>query len=353
MHAIHQVTATVQHTTTKALWALLATALIAISPTNHAQKLTGTTFEFSWDEGQPYKTIEKVKFANGDFIQVAEGKTNRQFIKEICEYKRLEVRRGTTGAVQYTSDACDSVVHIRAAYPDTKNAKLAIVTTNCGGTMCRAWNDYFVVFLNEAGIRVTRLGTGFYGTRNKQTKYQFSFNGQKLSQSLISNFYDGKENNLGDLIASTRYFIPQGEYVDTRLNKKYLKFVGQHPEVVLSDIHVREKLVSKIQPERFRAIRAALSGPGVSSISNGRFIVMNACMRSNCTYEFGAVVLDGFTGALHAIRFNPDEQLVEHVSTEPLDPNVDGIWLSEIDTQQRFDLSIEHGRIRAKRIQSN
>ena len=78
---------------------------------------------------------------------------------------------------------------------------------------------------------------------------------------------------------------------------------------------------------------------------------MNACMKSNCPYEFGAVVVDGFTGALHIMRFNPDENLMDYVSSRPFDPDLDATWLDEIDTQQKYRLSIENGRFKASKNQ--
>lgn len=259
------------------------------------------------------------------------------------------MRNGNSGSLQYISGACDGIVHIRAAYPDEKNAKLAIVTTNCGGTMCSTWNDHYVVFLADSGIRVIRVGTSFYGPKNKMTKYGFAFDGQRLSRSSVINFYDGTENSLGDLLPSTRVFVKQGSYVDIRFDKRFLQFVGEHPDTVLGDEQLRASIVQKIKPERFRAFRAAMSGPGSSYVHNGRFLVMNGCMKSNCPWEFGAVVLDGFTGVLNIMRFAPDENVFDHASSGILKSDVDGYWLSEIDTQQKYDLSIEGGRLRATR----
>jgi hypothetical protein len=73
-------------------------------------------------------------------------------------------------------------------------------------------------------------------------------------------------------------------------------------------------------------------------------------MKSNCPWEFGAVVLDGFTGALHIMRFAPDENIFEQASSQPIKENVDGNWLSEVDTQQRFRLTIDGGRLRATKL---
>ncbi len=338
----------------KKVWGLpVAFLLLGFIASAHAQPNGGPNSEFMWDESQPYTVLDKVRFSNGQFIQVAEGKVTGQSyiqpVREECEYKRLEVRNGNSGSLQYISGACDGIVHIRAAYPDEKNAKLAIVTTNCGGTMCSTWNDHYIVFLADSGIRVTRVGTSFYGPKNKITKYGFSFDGQRLSRSSVINFYDGTENDLGDLLPSTRIFVKQDGYVDVRFDKKFLRFVGEHPDTVLGDEQVRASVVQKIKPERFRAFRTAMSGPGSSHVHNGRFLVMNGCMKSNCPWEFGTVVLDGFTGALNVVRFAPDENVFDHASSVPLKNDVDGVWLGEVDTQQKFRLSIEGGRLRATR----
>lgn len=315
----------------------------------HAETLVAKKFDFTWNDNQEYKVFDKVRFANGDFIEVAEGKVLSQRLKESCELKRLEIKREAPRSLLFISNACDAIVHIRAAYPDAKNAKLAVVTTNCGGTICHGYSDYFVVFMGDSGINIARLGTSFIGPKNKSTKYEFGFDGPRLSNALVSNFYDGSENELGDLIASTRVFIKQGDFVDLRFNKNFFNLVGEHPDVAMGDRDVRSLLVKKIKSERFKTFRAAMSGPGSSGVHNGRFLVMNACMKSNCPFEFGSVVIDGFTGAMHVLRFNPDENIFDYASSHSVNEKIDGDWLDAIDTQEKYQLSIKNGRIRAKK----
>jgi hypothetical protein len=333
----------------KNLLQLILFAIFGLFSSVHAETLAGKKSDFTWSDNQEYKVLDKVRFVNGDFIEVAEGKVLGRQLKENCELQRLEVKRETPRSLLFVSSACDSIVHIRAAYPDAKNAKLAIVTTNCGGTICHGFSEYFIAFIGEPGIRITKIGTSFIGPKNKSTKYEFGFDGQKLSTGLVSNFYDGSENGLGDLIASTRIFIKQGYFVDPRFNKKFLNLVGEHPDVAMGDRAVRSLLVSKIKPERFRAFRSAMSGPGSSGVQNGRFLVMNACMKSNCPFEFGSVVIDGFTGAMHVLRFNPDENIFDYASSHSVNEKIDDEWLEAIDTQEKYQLSIKNGRIRAKK----
>lgn len=302
---------------------------------------------FTWNEEQEYQLLEKVRFTNGDFIKVAEGELPNYELREECKNQRLEVKRESINSLLYVSGACDGIVHIRAAYPNPKNAKLAVVTTNCGGTACNTWNEHFIVFIGDSGIHVVKVGSSFFGPKNKRTQYEFTLKGQHLVGSMVQNFYDGTENDLGDLVSSTRTFIQQGAYVDLRFDKRFYTFVGEHPDTVLGDAQARSELIQKMKPERFRAFRTAMSGPGSSSIYNGRFLVMNACMKSNCPYEFGSVVLDGFTGALHVMRFNPGDNYFEYASTRKLNEDVDASWLEEIDTQERYHLSIKSGQLQA------
>jgi hypothetical protein len=331
----------------KKILTAIAIGIAAFVAYTQLQNPTEDSAHFAWNEEQEYQLLEKVRFANGDFIQVAEGELQNYKLREECENKRLEVKRESTNSLLYVSGACDGIVHIRAAYPNPKNAKLAVVTTNCGGTACNTWNEHFIVFIGDSGIQVVKVGSSFYGPKNKRTQYEFNFSGQRLVGSMVRNFYDGTENDLGDLVSSTRTFIQQGAYVDLRFDKRFWEFVGEHPDTVLGDAQARAELIQKMKPERFRAFRTAMSGPGSSSVYNGRFLVMNACMKSNCPHEFGSVVLDGFTGALHVMRFNPDDNYFDYASTRKLNEDVDASWLEEIDTQQRYHLSIKSGRLQA------
>jgi len=329
---------------------ILSLLLFGVLSIAQGQSFSEKKIEFTWDENQKYQTLDKVRFANGDLIEVAEGNASILNLKEICTLRRLEVRREAPKSLLFVTNACDSIVQIRAAYPDIRNAKLAVVTTNCGGTTCHSFNDHFIVFISDSGLRIARVGTSFIGPKNKSTKYEFGFDGQRLSNALVSNFYDGSENEFGDLLASTRVFIKQGDFVDVRFNKEFLKFVGEHPDVVMGDSDARALLISKIKAERFKAFRSAMSGPGSSSVYNGRFLVMNACMKSNCPFVFGSVVLDGFTGSIHLLRFSLDENIFDHASSQSINEKIDANWLDAIDTQGRYRLLIKQRRLRAEKI---
>ena len=305
---------------------------------------TNSKPDFLWDSSGKYESFEKVRFENGAVaIVVSDQKPPPyQRVKEECSFKRLEI--GKEGN-RFVTNACDGQVNIRAAFPSVTNAKIAIVETNCGGTMCNSFNDVFIVFFINDRLQITKIGTSFYGPKGKTTTYSFWFDGKKIKRSLIQNFYDGKENNLGDLIPSTRIFVPQGAYLDSRFKKDFEQFIGEHPDSFMGNSSARTEILKFIKPEEFREYRNAMSGPGSSTVANGRFIVMNACMAHNCDAIFASAVIDGFTGHTQLIRVEKSSSVFRTASTKELDPEVDYQWIEDVDTQNWAQLSIKAGKL--------
>jgi len=331
----------------------LAALLIAgVTGLTHAQEAPRASRpDYTWRDNTQDRYLEKVRFANGDLAQVAQGELPGQALKGMCDISRLELRRGGTGQLLGVTSACDSHVYLVAAYPSATQAKVAIAVTNCGGTACHNYNDYHVLYLAQGSVRAVRVGTGFYGPRGKPMVFSFSFKGDDLARSTLSPFYSGERNPLDDLLPSTRHWdAASGEYLDARFRSVWRAFLGEHPEALLADEKARAPIVQRVKPEQFRALRAAMSGPGASTLVEGRYLVMNACMKSNCPYAFGAVVVDGFTGDLHVMTFSPEDRRHVHVGTRPLNPRTDTLWLDAVDTQDVLRLSIEAGTLKVEPV---
>lgn len=327
--------------------AVFLTLWPSLSP---AQGARAAKPDFIWTDSAPALFADRVRFANGDLAQVAQGPLAGRALPGNCEFSRLELRRGKTGERVPVTSACDSNVSVIAAYPSVDQARVAIIATNCGGTACHTYNDYFVAYLAKGSLRVARIGTGFFGPRGKPMAFSFWFQGNDLTHSTLAPFYGGERNPLGDLLPSTRQWVAAGVYVDARFRKSFLPFLGEHPEALLADAEARAPIVGRVRPEQYRAFRAAMSGPGFSTLVNGRYLVMNACMKSNCPYEFGAVVVDGLTGDMHVMTFNPEEKRHVHVGTRALDPAMDYAWLEAVDTQEMLRLSIEAGNLKVEPV---
>ena len=302
--------------------------------------------DFSWNSSQNHKSLEKVRFENGDVAVVVSNQPLPEYqrVKESCALQRLEI--GKEGS-RLVTDACDSHVNIIAAFPSATNAKIAIVETKCGGTACDSFDDVYIVLIASDRLRMAKVGTSFY--EPKGTTYQFWFNGKKIKRSVVQNFFDGEKNNLGDLVPSTRNFVNPGAYVDTRFKKEFEQFIGVHPLTFMGNSSARSRIVKFVKPEEFRQYRNALSVASDSFVSNGRFIVMNGCMAHNCDVEFASVVIDGFNGETRIMRFDKKNSFFAYASTNKLDPNVDRTWLEDVDTHDWMQVHIKTGRLVAQK----
>lgn len=317
-------------------------SILALSSQVHAQSASKP--QFVWKQNSAYQAIDKVRFANGEVAIVKQDPRQSRGNNPDLFGNRLYV--GKEGELRPQTDP-GRLVAIEAAYPSASNAKVAIASTNCGGTMCGRYSDYFVVFIGEHGLRAAAIGTGFYAPKGKSTTYEFWFDGHRIARSVIRNFFDGSENDLGDLVPSTRIFAHSGFFLDSRFKQLYEQFVGEHPESVLADEKARAAIVRTIDPASFRAYRSAMSGPGSSTVTNGRFVVMNACMAHFCTSEFGTVVLDGFTGDIRLLRFDARTKAFSTASTRPFDESRDWRWIDAVETYDVVQLSATSAELKA------
>lgn len=303
--------------------------------------------DFIWSmSGSDYVTNEKVTFANGAEIKTFRMDGSPQFG---CELAGIAYRSANSKTYN-AAGPCDGFAFINAAWPSVINAKVAIVSTNCGGTICHGYNDYFVVLPAGQGVRVLQIGTGHYGPKKKATTISFTFSGNELKSSVITNFYSGAENDLGDLIPSKRTFLKGKGYFQDAFKPEFIDLVGEHPERFLEDDTFRSGLVAKMGPSNFRILRSVLSGPGSSQILNGRFVIMEACQKSNCGFVWGAVVVDGLTGDATAVIMEDSSTKVAQYSTRPLKAEVDSVWVEKLDAGEKRFLTLEKGVIRMSKF---
>lgn len=315
---------------------------IVWTPAALAQTLKESDFSWIPNVGE-YKMIEKVTFANG-----AEIRSLRDSPSPHCDLPRLVYRAASWTSFNDTK-ICDGLVHINAAWPSAKNAKVAIVSANCGGTICHSYSDYFVVAIDQKSVKILPVGTSHTGPKGKPTIFSFWFQGNDITHSYIGSFYDGSINELGDLLASSRTLLKGKGYAHSKFNTRFLEYVGSHPESFLEDEVNRKGLVASTGPNNFRAIRAALSGPGNSELLYGRFVVMEACQKSNCDAVWGAVVLDGFTGDSFAVVLQERTMEVFHYGTRPLDAAADGGWIDKLEAGEDRYLTLKDGRLTLNR----
>lgn len=299
--------------------------------------------DFIWSmNGSDFVANDKVTFANGAEIKTFRMDGSPQFG---CEFAGI-ASRSANSKTYSGAGPCDGFAFINAAWPSVSNAKVAIVSTNCGGTICHGYNDYYVILPAGQGVRVLQIGTGHYGPKKKPTTISFTFSGNELKSSVITNFYSGAENDLGDLIPSRRTFLKGKGYFQDAFKPEFIDLVGEHPERFLEDDTLRAGLVAKMGPSNFRILRSVLSGPGSSQVLNGRFIVMEGCQKSNCGFVWGAVVVDGLTGDAAAVIMEDSSTKVAQYSTRPLKADVDSVWVEKLDAGEKRFLTLDKGVIR-------
>lgn len=321
---------------------LFAAGTLFTQPTL-AQSTAAPKPDFTWSPNVgEYVAHDKVTFTNGAEIKPFRMDANPQFG---CEYGGIAYRPATSQTYN-GAGPCDAYAHINAAWPSVNNAKVAIVSTNCGGTICHSYNDYFVILPAGQSIRVLQIGTGHTGPRKKPTTFSFTFSGNELKSSVITNFYSGAENELGDLIPSKRTLLKGKGYFQDAFKPEFIDLVGEHPERFLEDDTLRAGLVAKMGPSNFRILRSVLSGPGSSQVLGGRFVVMEACQKSNCAFVWGAVVVDGLTGDAAAVIMEDTSTKVAQYSTRPLKADVDSVWVEKLDAGDKRFLSLDKGVIR-------
>ena len=135
-------------------------SILALSSQVHAQSASKP--QFVWKQNSAYQALDKVRFANGEVAIVKQDLKQSRGNEPDLFGNRLYV--GKEGELRPQTDP-GRLVAIEAAYPSASNAKVAIASTNCGGTMCGRYSDYFVVFIGEHGLRTAAIGTGFYAPK--------------------------------------------------------------------------------------------------------------------------------------------------------------------------------------------
>ncbi len=68
-------------------------------------------------------------------------------------------------------------------------------------------------------------------------------------------------------------------------------------------------------------------------------------MKHNCTFEYGSIILDGFTGELQAMQFNPAEKTFAFYTSRPLVDSKDYLWLDAVETNNKFTLRINDKKL--------
>lgn len=284
----------------------------------------------------------EIRFADGSRVALKVPAENDS--ADVCGQERLEITQ--PGGKPAIERLCEDRIQIRAVFPDAKNAKAAIVSTNCLGTICSTFDDFYVLYLDPRGISVAELGSLFGSPANKpQTSFSLEFTGNLLTKGRVSNIYSGEENDLGDRVPSARVFNPKGLFLDERFRQTFLKFLLAHPEEFMADEVARAPLVKAVGAAKFRSVRAAVNGPGSGAVVGGRLLILKACERHSCDTSMGAVVIDAVSGDVHILRVNLTSKELEWGSTKSELDDGDYEWLIHAFDSSQARVAIREGKL--------
>ncbi len=260
--------------------------------------LDSPTWVFDFSKEQEKKEVPSVTFTNGIKIKVQESKESRQ---EIVSY----LPSGRKGA----SYGMDSLRIIRA-YPDDKNASLAIVEKSCIGSACMA-SSYVVYYIRDGklrGVHLDRQESAPAGEPFDVDKLSVVINDDNVKSLCAEGIIDGEDTDeVGDLIKTTKCISPQDKLIDINVKQEYEPYVNVDLIDLVNDKNLRQPILDALGAPTFKLIRDEfLKGKLFSggSFEDGRFIMKSVESYINSTKLF--FVMDATDGDFFFLGINED-----------------------------------------------
>lgn len=255
--------------------------------------------------GEKTKSFEKITFANGDSLN---------FVKDDPKsmYGSL-VGKLNSGSKIAAINLTDSIINVVAAFPDSNNSQVAVVTSNCGGTAC-PFNETYAIYLYKGKLRMDEIATIY----NEDYRVNVETESDLLKSIAVTNVWDGDRNELGDPVMSSRTLIPGKGFVVKNFQKELIGLIGEHPETFFSDKQARARFVQEIGASNFKSLRESMAVAAPSRLVNGRYIVFDGCMAHYCDVVQSALVLDGVLGNVWALQIDSEKKEYSFFSTDAL-----------------------------------
>lgn len=232
------------------------------------------------------------------------------------------------------TEVLNDYASLRAGYTDLRSAKYAVISSNCGGTMC-SWTDLYFAYLHEDRIVINKIGS--VTTKNFKLEIDSSTN------KVVAFGVDSGTNAYGDLTTETRYLIPGRGFTGPGFKKEYEKFAMEHPDKFLGDSKLREPLAKVIGLDNFKGLRGAMSGPGETKIDDGRFLAMSACMAHACPSANGAILVDATNGQVWAAWVDDATGAVKSGTTAKWNDRI-GFKLADLLTTRSNPITYANGK---------
>jgi hypothetical protein len=291
----------------------------------HAQK-----FEYKSDFNSP--SLEVVNFSTGDTIKV-EKKNPKTMMSS------LEVLDKNKKIIYGLKKISEAHVNIKAAYPDAKKAHVAVVETNCGGNSCGTEGVY-VVYIFENKLHIDFIGDVY--RRDFLLRVDLTSNTNPKITAL--NVLENKFDKYGDMIKGTRELINGKGSIASTFNRDWLKLVGEHPERYFEDKVRREPLAQKINFENFREVRNFMSGPGITSIQDGKYLIMTGCMAHMCPDYYAAILVDATNSKEWVLWVDSGKKIIKFGTTDKWSDDIAYKLIREINDNNSLTIAYSNSK---------
>jgi hypothetical protein len=296
----------------------------------YISQATAQKFEYKSDFNSP--SLEIVTFSTGDTIKVEKKDTKTMLTS-------LEVLDKNKKIIYGIKKISDAHVHIKAAYPDFKKAQVAVVETNCGGNSCGSEGVY-VVYTFENKLHIDFIGDAY----RRDFLLRIDITNNSNPKITATNVLENKFDKYGDMIKGTRELINGKGSIASTFNRDWLKFVGEHPERYFEDKLRREPLAQKINYENFRELRNFMSGPGGTSIQDGKYLIMTGCKAHMCPDYYAAILVDVVNSKEWALWVDSGKKIIKFGTTDKWSDEIAYKLISEINDGNSFKITYSNSK---------
>ena len=243
------------------------------------------------------ENVEFVKFTNGESIKNLKNSADP---KEIWGYK-IGVFDSKNKA-KYVSDPIQNdIVSIEAAYPNAKEALVAVISSGSSGSCC-PFKTYYVAYISKNQLFVNELNTSMTG----DIQINVNINRRVLVGIEAQNVSESSENKYGDRIKGTRSLVLEKGFIKKEFKRKFIELVGVHPEDFFSHKLHREKLADALGFDNFKKLRRFMTVASDSELEDGQFIVFSGMLPHSGGSQSGAVVIDAINEQYWSFWFDEE-----------------------------------------------
>jgi hypothetical protein len=304
--------------------------ILLTSTFTHAQK-------YKYESREDGERIKTVIFANESSIKI-EKNSSDGMASIVAIDKNQKIIYGL-------NEITDGHVNITAAYPNNLNAAVAIIETNCGGSMC-SWNGVYAAYIYNNKLHVDFISNN----HEKDFRVNIDITIQNNPKIIAVNAPENTFNKYGDMLKGTRELINGKGAIKSTFQRDWLVFVGKHPEEFFKDASKRETLAKSIGYDNFRTLRSYMTGPGSTTISDGKYLVMNGCMAHFCPNYYATLLIDTSSSKIWVLWVDSDKRLVKSGTNNKWEKEVARSIISLMEYNESLRIVYKDGVFTAMKV---